>query len=79
MCDLDELIRLIKVSISSPPHRSSTTTDANWHWRIAMPRIMSSEEQLYITQNLDLTVGKYAFSGNTDNSGKTQVIKIYVN
>jgi hypothetical protein len=44
-----------------------------------MPHIMSSEEQLYITQGLGLTVGKYAFGGNTDNNGKTQVIKIYVN
>lgn len=79
MRELDDLIRLIKVSISSPPHRSSTTTDAEWHWRIAMPHIMSSEEQLYITQGLGLTVGKYVFGGNTDNNGKAQVIKIYVN
>lgn len=79
MPEIDELVRLIKISMSRLPHRSEYTDSSEWCWRIAMPHWMSPEEQLALEQGLGLSVGEYQFCGNTDNNGKTQVMKIYVN
>lgn len=77
--DIPELIRLIKISMSRLPHRSEYTVESEWCWRIAMPHIMAPEEQVEIIMGLGLPVGQFRFCGNTDNNGKTQVMKIFVN
>ena len=79
MPEIDELVRLIKITMSSLPHRSEYTAGTEWCWRIAMPHWMSPEEQLALEQGLGLLPEDYVFCGNTDNNGKTQVMKIWVN
>lgn len=76
--DLLELVRLIKISMTTAPNWSIYDLDSEMHWRIAMPRIMSATEATFIARSLGLVVGQYVFCSNTDNNGKTQVIKIYV-
>lgn len=77
--DIPELVRLLKISLSKLPHRSEHTLAVEWCWRIAMPRMMTPEEQLQIVAGLDLPVGQYRFCGNTDNNGRGHVMKIFVN
>lgn len=75
--DIPELVRLIKITMSKPPHQDVFDLAIKPYWRVAMPRHMSPEDQIALTTGLGLVVGQYQFCGNTDNNGKTQVLKIH--
>lgn len=75
--DIPELVRLIKITMSKPPHQDAFDSSIKPYWRVAMPRLMAPEDQIALTAGLGLVVGQYQFCGNTDNNGQTGVLKIY--